>query len=86
MDELFYYVRSVKMFKWPSLKFPPINLNNAPLLHEIRFNQERVYDYEADVMYHDVLASIAYSHKISHEKKLKELSFLYYCRTGKFPK
>jgi hypothetical protein len=84
--------------KWPDMNIPPINLLSAPnrkLLAEIEVaetNDMLIKEYtESSLAYLEKVKAItvgrleeALNLRKRNNKKLKELEFLYYIRTGNF--
>lgn len=86
----------MKKINWSGLKFPPINLWSAPnqqLLNEITELREKAdYFVESNTYLiqaiNDLKATIDYSRErfVSISELIKEREFLYYLRSGRFPK
>ena len=77
---------------WPDLKFPPINLWSAPT-QDIEYMRKEVSDIEKIIAHeklrhaqHQRFIKMNESVKEIAKKRLKDLEFIYYTRTGKFPK
>jgi len=79
------------MIKWPEFKIPPINLWSAPK-QEIDYMRKEVINIANDAIFSDGMAMVyekAADMDLKHLKiakaQLKDLEFIYYTRTGRFP-